>query len=100
MISPWRTARRRIDVPCTVDLEQTTESLHAYVDLCGVEVGAGDKVIVHDAPTSVAFGERIVCERRATVVRAGPLDDLLARLTGYIEITQLYEVSFSDGRAP
>ena len=47
----------------------------------------------------VAFGERLVVRRTATVVRAGPLDRLRARLEGYLELTELYEVSFSDGRA-
>jgi hypothetical protein len=32
-------------------------------------------------------------------VRAGPLDRLWARIEGYLELTELYEVSFSDGRA-
>ena len=95
----WMTARRTIEVPCTVDLEQTTESLHAYVELHGIEVGPGDQVIVHDAPTAVDFGDRIVCRRRATVVRGSALDKLRARLAGYLELTELYEVSFSDGRA-
>jgi hypothetical protein len=94
----WRSPQHSIEVLCTVDLEQTTESLHAYVDLHGVEVGPGDQVIVHDAPISVDFGKRIVCQRRATVVRAGTLDGILARLAGYLELTELYEVSFSDGR--
>ena len=58
MILPWMTARRTIEIPCTVDIEQTTESLHAYVELHGIEVGPGDQVIVHDAPTSVDFGEQ------------------------------------------
>ena len=99
MILPWMTARRTIEIPCTVDIEQTTESLHAYVELHGIEVGPGDQVIVHDAPTTVDFGDRIVCQRRATVVRGGAVDNLLARLAGYLELTELYEVSFSDGRA-
>jgi hypothetical protein len=98
MISKLMTARRAIEVPCTVDLEQTSESLHAYVELHGVHVNAGDQVIVHDAPTAVNFGDRIVCDRRATVVRATPLGSLLARLAGYAELTELYEVSFSHGR--
>jgi hypothetical protein len=88
-----------IDVPCTVDLEQTTESLHAYVEIDGIEIRPGDQIIVHDAPVEVPFGERIVCDRRATIVRAGLFGDMLARLRGYLELTELYEVSFSDGRA-
>jgi hypothetical protein len=90
---------RAVDVPCTVDLEQTTESLHAYVEIEGLEIRPGDEIIVHNAPTEVPFGERIVCDCRATVIRAGFLGDVLARLRGYLELTELYEVSFSDGSA-
>ena len=90
--------RRTIDLPCTVDLEQTTESLHAYVEIDGIKIHPGDSVVIHGAPTQVKFGERIVCNRRATIVRAGPLGNVMARLKGYIELTELYEVSFSGGR--
>lgn len=99
MMASAITARRTIEVPCTVDLEQTTESLHAYVDIKGVEIGPGDTIIVHDAPTHVAFGDRLLCHRRATIVRAGLLGNFMARLKGYFELTELYEVSFTDGSA-
>ena len=92
--------RKSFEVPCTVDLEQTSESLHAYVELDGgIEIRPGDEVIVHNAPTDVRFGERIVVRRTATVVRGGVLDRLRAHIEGYLELTELYEVSFSDGRA-
>jgi hypothetical protein len=100
MKAGWTHGRATIDVPCTIDMEQTRDSLHAYVDLVGVEVGPGDEVIVHDAPTAIAFGERAVYQRSATVRRAGPLKRLKAHIEGYLELTELYEVSFSDGRAP
>jgi len=87
-----------IEVPCTVDVEHTFESLHAYVELDGFEVGPGDRVTVHDAPTDVAFGEHVVCRRRATVQQATWLGRLVARVEGYLEITELYEVGFSEGR--
>jgi hypothetical protein len=48
----------------------------------------------------VPFGERIVVRRRATVVRANGLDRLRAKIAGYLELTELYEVSFSDGKTP
>ena len=96
----WVAGRNTIEVPCTIDLEQTADSLHAYVDLQGVEVGPGDEVLVHDAPSGIAFGERALIERRASVRRAGPLQGLWAHVEGYLELTELFEVSFSDGRAP
>ena len=87
-----------VEVPCTIDLEQSPDSLHAYVDLPDVVIGPGDEVVVHDAPTTIAFGERVVLTRRASVRRAGPLRRFWAHVEGYLELTELYEVSFSDGR--
>ena len=58
------------------------------------EVGPGDEVTVHGAPTHVPFGEKVVARCHATVVRAGPLARLKAKIEGYLEFTELYEVSF------
>jgi len=96
----WMGTRKSFDVPCTVEIEQTSETLHAHVLLDGdVQIRPGDEVLVHDAPSGVAFGERLVVRRTATVVRGSALDRLRARIEGYLELTELYEVSFSDGRA-
>lgn len=95
----WTSARKTFEVPCTVEIEQTPETLHAHVVLDGdIQIQPGDEVTVHDAPTGVNFGERLVVRRTATVVRGSPLDRLRARIEGYLELTELYEVSFSDGR--
>ena len=92
--------RRSFDVACTVEIEQTAETLHAHVVLDGdVQIEPGDEVTVHNAPTHVDFGERLVVRRTATVVRGSWLDRLRARIEGFLELTELYEVSFSDGRA-
>jgi hypothetical protein len=90
--------KRLFDVPCTVEIENSAETLHAHVELDGVEVGPGDEVIVHGAPTHVQFGEKIVTRCHATVRRAGPLERLKAKIDGYRELTELYEVGFSGGR--
>jgi hypothetical protein len=96
----WTRAPRTFEVPCTVEIEQTSETLHAHVVLDGdVQIQPGDQVTVHNAPTRVEFGERLVVRRTATVVRGSLLDRLRARIEGYLELTELYEVSFSDGRA-
>jgi hypothetical protein len=96
----WMGRPKRFDVPCTVEIEQTSETLHAHVVLDGgIDIRPGDEVTVHDAPTEVAFGERLVVRRTATVVRANAFERLCAKLEGYLELTELYEVSFSDGRA-
>ena len=95
----WPAARKTFQVPCTVDVEHTNESLHAYVDLDGIEVGPGDEVEVHGAPLHVAFGERVVARCTATVTRAGWLEALWTRIAGHMELTELYEVGFSEGGA-
>jgi hypothetical protein len=100
MTSIWSSSRKSFDIPCTVEIEQTSETLHAHVVLDGdVDIKPGDQVRVHDAPTGVEFGHRLVVRRTATVIRGGPFDRLRARIEGYLELTELYEVSFSDGRA-
>lgn len=96
----WTRSPKSFDVPCTVEIEQTSETLHAHVVLDGdIDIRPGDQVRVHDAPAGVEFGQRLVVRRTATIVRGGPLDRLRARIEGYLELTDLYEVSFSDGRA-
>lgn len=93
--------QRAIEVPCTIDIENTLDSLHAYVELQGVEVGPGDEVLIIDAPTELPlYGERIVCERRAAVVRASWLERLRTQLGSRFELTELYEVGFQSWRCP
>lgn len=88
------------DVPCTVTIVHTNESLEAHVDLEGIEVNAGDQVQVHEAPTDVCFGEQITCQRTATVIRGGLFDRVWARWRGAMEFNELYDLSFSPGRRP
>lgn len=91
--------RRTIDVPCTIEIEQTPESLHAHVDLkTDVEIAPGDEVTVHGDPVEIAYGDKVVLSRRATILKAGPLDRIWTRLTAWFELTELYEVSFSSRR--
>ncbi len=85
---------RSIEVPCTVEIEQTSEFLGAHVSLEGIEVEVGDTVQVHDAPGLVPFGERQIFHRTATVTRASWLDQWLTKLSAYKELTELYEVGF------
>ena len=86
--------RKTFEVPCTVELEQTSEFVQANVSLHGVEVEVGDTVLVHDAPTSVAFGEHKFFERTATVTRANAFDKWLTKMSAYLELTELYETGF------
>ena len=86
-------------VPCTVDIENTAERLHAHVSLDGYDPEPGDEVVVHGAPTEVPFGQRVVVRCEATVRPASGLRALAARIGGYLELTELYEVGFSEGRS-
>ncbi|MET0258246.1 MAG: hypothetical protein ABW179_06655 [Methylobacterium sp.] len=91
--------KRVVEVPCTVEIEHTAESLHAHVTLdAGFEIEPGDAVQVHDAPTLPPFGERIIVKRHATVTRAGRLERVWTKLIAHLELTELYEVSFSERR--
>ena len=89
-------AGRREDVGCTLEIENTFESLHAHVRLDGgVVVHPGDEVLVHGDPVAVRFGETCSLRRRATILRAGPIERLWTRLTGDFEFMELCEFSFS-----
>ncbi|MGJ5179199.1 hypothetical protein ACQR16_14060 [Bradyrhizobium oligotrophicum] len=95
----WTTGPRRFDIGCSIEIERTGESLHAHVTLDrDVGIRPGDEVLIQGAPITVKFGEHLNLRRTATVVRAGPLKRMLMHLAGYLELTELYDVSFSDGR--
>jgi len=85
---------RSIDVPCTIEIEQTPESLHAHAIPEDVEIRPGDTVIVQGVPDSIPRDGRITVAARATVIRARWPERLWAEWSGLLELTQLYEVGF------
>lgn len=88
-----------INVPCTIEIENTFESLHAHVSLDGdLAMNPGDEVLVHGEPVRVPYGQKLTLRRFATVTRANPLEQAWTRLLARLEFTELYEVSFSSGR--
>jgi hypothetical protein len=90
--------RARFDTPCTIEVEHTDAFLHAHVVLDGdVAIGPGDRVRVHGAPIRVAFGERMTERRMATVARATAVERLWTRLKGDLDLTEMYEITFSSG---
>ncbi len=93
------TSRRTDNIPCLVEIEQTSESLQANVTLEGYQPEPGDKVIVHGAPTRINFGERGVFACKASVIHAGVVSRYAARVLSYFELTELYEIGFSAGEA-
>ncbi|SFK66502.1 hypothetical protein [Methylocapsa palsarum] len=89
----------QIEVPCTVDVEHTSDSLHAHVELAfDLELRPGDEVTVQGDSIDVPFGEKALLSRRAIITRAGWLKRVWIRLSSRLELTELYEVSFSSGR--
>jgi len=90
----WLAWRRSERVPCTLDLEATHDQFHAHADLGTVEVNEGDAVLVHGAPSRVAFGEKRTVTTTATVSRASWPRRLLVRVLGTSHVTDLYEVGF------
>ncbi len=93
--------RRSLVTPCTIEIEHTERSLHDHVALDGEpELRPGDRVRVHGDPIRVRFGDVLTLRREATVERAGWLERQWTRLCARFELTELYEVSFTPGRAP
>jgi hypothetical protein len=89
------------DLPCRVEVSHRFESLGAHVDLGpNVVVRPGDRVRVHGAPIHVPYGEVIVEERTATLVRAPWWERLWLEATGDLEFRELIDVSFTDRRHP
>ncbi|HEX8554911.1 MAG TPA: hypothetical protein VF695_09405 [Sphingomonas sp.] len=89
--------RTSFETPCRVEVELSDEYCRANVVLANdYEIGPGDRVRVHGAPISVGFGERCVVNRIATVERASTVERLWTKFAGHFEMTELYEVSFSD----
>lgn len=94
---PFSASRRTIDVPCTIEVENTFESLHAHVRLeGGVVIHPGDEVLVHGEKVEVPYGERRTFSRMATIQRASLLERLWTRATGDLEFMELCEFSFSE----
>jgi regulator of RNase E activity RraA len=87
-----------ITAPCRIEIEQTRDSLHAHVEIDGVEIGPGDRVIIADAPGVTPFGESCVYERTATIMKANWFERIKAHIEGYLELTELYEAGFSERR--
>lgn len=87
------------DTECTIDIENTFESLRAHVELDDQpDLQPGDRVLVHGDSVSVPYGEKLMLRRGATVTLANPVARLWARIRSEFECFELFEVSFSDGR--
>jgi hypothetical protein len=89
--------RDRFDTNCTIEIEHSFENLHAHVELDGdVALGPGDQVKVHGDAVKLPFGERMTLRRPVTVWKATPFERLWTRLKSQLELTELYEITFSS----
>ena len=88
---------REVQARCIVEIEQTPDSFHAFSVPLDVDVGPGDEVLIHDAPTGTAWNTTLSRECRITVRRAGPLRRAWTRASGVFAVTELYEVGFEPG---
>ena len=96
----WPFAPHTVAIHCDIDIEKTPDSLHAHAVPDGIAIRPGDVVVVHGAPTGIAFGERLTCQCPATVTRAGPLERLWTGLTAMFQLTELYDVGFLPKETP
>jgi hypothetical protein len=85
---------RRVEVPCTIEIEQTPEYLYAHTTPEGIDIGPGDRVLVHGAPANIRFGDRISVMGTATVIRATVFGRFWARVNGLMSLFELYDVGF------
>ncbi len=85
------------EAPCTVEVSHRFEALHAHLRLNnGAIIHPGDEVQVQGPPVMAPWGEVVVEDRTATIVRASKLERAWTRLTGDVEFMELCEFSFSD----
>ena len=92
--------KRSFDTGCTIRAEHGFDDLYAHVELDGdVAIRPGDRVRVHGSAIRLPYGGALVERRTATITRATALGRAWTKLKARFELTELYELSFSDGRA-
>lgn len=88
---------KQFDVPCTIEVSHTFDSLHAHCVLDGdIKIHPGDEVVVHGEPIKVPYGEVQTFRRVATVKRASWLEQVWTKISGRAEFMELLEFSFSE----
>ena len=95
----WLGGTSVIEVPCTVEIERTFDSFHAYAVPEGIELRPGDRVVVHGTPDHVDHGEKFSFGTHATVYRAGALTRFWTQWVAIFELTELYHCGFEPKEA-
>ena len=84
---------RKLALTCEIDIEQSWESLHAHAIPDGIDIEAGDIIIVHDTAGTLNAAHYIG-QRDATLIRAGFWRRHWTRFCSIFEIAELFEVGF------
>jgi hypothetical protein len=84
---------RKVQLTCDIDIEQSWESLHAHAIPDGIDIEAGDIIIVHDTGGTLN-ATHYIGQRNATLIRAGFWRRHWTRLRSIFEIAELFEVGF------
>jgi hypothetical protein len=84
---------RMFQLTCDIDIEQSWESLHAHAIPEGIEIAAGDIIIVHDTADTLSAAQ-YTGKRNATLIRAGFWRRHWTRFRSIFELTELFEVGF------
>jgi hypothetical protein len=84
---------RKFALTCEIDIEQSWESLHAHAIPDGIDIEAGDVIIVHDTADTLNAA-LYTGQRNATLVRAGFWRRYWTRFSSIFELTELFEVGF------
>lgn len=91
--------REVIPTACTITVQHTDESLEAHVELDhGLLPSTGDRITVFGEPVRVEYGGSVTLRRDARLVRGTLLDKLWIKLLSLVDVSELYEVSFSPRR--
>ena len=89
--------KKREIAPCTVEISNTFESLHAHVRFNnGAIIFPGDEVLVHGKPLKAPYGEVIFEDREATILRASILERIWTKMIGKFEFMEICEFSFTE----
>ncbi len=89
------------ETDCLIMVEQSEAAFHAHVELEGdIAIQPGDRVQVHGDPVIVPFGVSQNFRRHATIHPASALRRAWTRSAAYLDLAELYEVSFSSGKLP
>ena len=95
------TKTKQESMPCRIAVERTNDHFCAHTLYSGGPAfEAGDSVRVSGPVITAETGDRFIEKRTAHVRRAGPIRRALVKLIAILEISGLYEVSFSGRRKP